>query len=225
MGYSFLLGFHPNPDHSTLHGCVKCFSNGCVLTLQQQLSKQSAGGRGDEKLQQTMSLTAKRLEQTLQVCSVDSSPVLTGLFVSLPVLNIAWVLGCLSALLAFLLFLISVFPSQKSCLALSAVQTSLGFMLFLCLFFKFFFFFFFTAVSFLQSYTFTPISLYNVCVCVCVWEGGVCVCVCVCVRECVCAHMCVCVCVCVCACMRVCARMCVCVCVCLCTSHTCVNLC
>jgi hypothetical protein len=35
--------------------------------LQQQLSKQSAGGRGDEKLQQTMSLTAKRLEQTLQV--------------------------------------------------------------------------------------------------------------------------------------------------------------
>ena len=79
MGYSFLLGFHPDPDHGTLHGCVKHFSNGCVLTLQQQLSKQSAGGRGDEKLQQTMSLTAKRLEQTLQVCSVDSSAVLTGL--------------------------------------------------------------------------------------------------------------------------------------------------
>nr|KAG5706407.1 hypothetical protein BaRGS_033168 [Batillaria attramentaria] len=32
----------------------------------QQLQRQSAGGRGDEKLQQTMSLTAKRLEQTQQ---------------------------------------------------------------------------------------------------------------------------------------------------------------
>lgn len=32
----------------------------------EQLGKQSAGGRADEKLQQTMSLTAKRLDQTLQ---------------------------------------------------------------------------------------------------------------------------------------------------------------
>jgi hypothetical protein len=45
----------------------KIFIKHAVCYMQQQLSKQSAGGRGDEKLQQTMSLTAKRLEQTLQV--------------------------------------------------------------------------------------------------------------------------------------------------------------